>query len=39
MAAGDFSASTLATVIEQSDVLFHDERSKRLYEPKSVALQ
>ena len=39
MAAGDFSASTLATVIERSDILFHDERSKRLYEPKSVALQ
>lgn len=39
MAAGDFSASTLATVIERSDKLFKDERQKRLYEPKSVALQ
>ena len=39
MAAGDFTASTLATVIERSDILFHDERQTRLYQPKSVALQ
>ena len=39
MAAGDFTASTLSTVIETEDAIFGDARQKRLYMPKSVALQ
>lgn len=39
MAAGDFTASTLATVIERQDALFNDPRNSRLYQPQTVALQ
>lgn len=39
MAAGDFSASTLSTVIEKQEALFQDPRNARLYEPKAEALR
>ncbi|KAA9333400.1 hypothetical protein F0P96_10550 [Hymenobacter busanensis] len=38
MAAGDFSASTLSTVIEKQEDLFKDPRNSRLYAPKAEAL-